>query len=90
MEYECPQCDDIYYEKKEWIKHIEETHVKQEMIQEEISKFNAKDFTKAHGAAAHRDEKCKPLRDNCVRDRMLKGQLNREGCDNEKVHEFLK
>ena len=30
MKYDCPQCDNVYYEKKEWIEHIEEIHVKQE------------------------------------------------------------
>ena len=30
MKYDCSQCDNIYYEKKEWIEHIEEVHVKQE------------------------------------------------------------
>ena len=69
---------------------IIKTHVKREMIEEETSKFNTKYFTKVHDAIEHRDNTCKKLRKNCVRDRMLKGQLNREECDDEKVHEFLK
>ena len=30
MKYDCPQCDNVYYEKKEWSEHIEEVNVKQE------------------------------------------------------------
>ena len=30
MKYDCPQCDNVYDEKKEWIEHMEEVHVKQE------------------------------------------------------------
>ena len=30
MKYNCPQCDNVYYEKKELSEHIEEVHVKQE------------------------------------------------------------
>ena len=60
------------------------------MIKEAISTFNVKHFTKEHDTIAHRDKTHKKLRENCVRDRTLKGQLNRKDCDNEKVCTFLK
>ena len=67
---------------------IIKTHVKRETIEEETSKFNVKYFTKAHDAMSYRDKTCKKLRENSVRDRTLKGQLNREDCDNEKHINF--
>ena len=52
---------------------ITKTHVKREIIEEETSKFNVKNFAKAQDTIACRDNVCKKLRDNCVRDRTLKG-----------------
>ena len=69
---------------------IIKTYVNREKIEEETSKFNEKNFTKAHNAIAHRDKTCEKLRENSARDRILKGQLNREDCNNEKVNKFMK
>ena len=43
MKYNCPQCDNVYYEKKELSEHIEEVHVKQEkgnLLKFKLSKFS--------------------------------------------------
>ena len=61
-----------------------------ERIEDEISKSNVKHFTTAHGTIARRDKTCEKLREKITWDRMLKGQLRREECDNEKVCGFLK
>ena len=69
---------------------IIKTHVNREWIEDEISKFNVKHFIKAHDDITHGCKIHKKLRQSSVRDRTLKGQLNREDCDNQKVCEFLK
>ena len=53
-------------------------------------KYNKKHFQKAHEIRIFKDKIYNKLRDNTIRERIIKGQLKREECDNKEVFKFLK
>ena len=69
---------------------IVETYVEWSKIEKELLNYNALYFIQAHYAKAYKDKVHNTLRDNKVRERILKGEIQREDCDNDNMYYFLK
>ena len=46
-------------------------------------------FSKSKCTKAHNDKTCDVMKENDSRDNFMKGELNREECDNKEVSKFL-
>ena len=58
-------------------------------IERRIIKHNKENFSKVKGTKAHVDKTHDATKEDDTRDNIMKGDLNREECDNEDVHQFL-
>ena len=65
------------------------TAIKRDEIEVKIKGHNATHFKNAHESIACKDKICNKLKTNNVRDRILNSMLQRDECDNERVHWFL-
>ena len=57
-------------------------------IQRRWIKHNKEYFSKVKGTKACNDKTHDVMKENVTRDNVVKGDLNREECDNEEVHPF--
>ena len=59
------------------------------LIEREIVIYNKKYFRKAYTSNAFKDKIYTQLKCDQIRDKILKGTLEREECDNKDVYDFL-
>ena len=59
-------------------------------IEKELLNYNVLHLIQAHYTIAYKDKVYNALRDDKVRERILKGEIQREDCDNNNMHYFLK
>jgi len=69
---------------------IQNTLVKREEIEEQISSYNTTHLKQAQNSIAYKDKIYQKLRQNVIRDKILNGTLQREECDDERVYRLLK
>jgi len=69
---------------------IVETYVDRIEIERELVNYNKDHFTQAHTTEAYKDKIYNALSEERVRDRILKGDLQRDECDYDNIYEFLK
>ena len=69
---------------------IQETYVNRDRIEKEISKFNENHFKKAHNTIAYKDKIYEKLREDHTRNKIIRGTLSRNECDDDRVYDFLK
>jgi len=60
-----------------------------ESIEQEIVEYNVKHFHQAFASKAYKDKVYNKLNIDDIRDRILKGELEVEECDDEDVYSFL-
>ena len=58
-------------------------------IEKEIMKHDAGHFKQAHDAIARKDKTHEKLRRDEIRNKVLQGELQRDECDDERMHHFL-
>jgi len=66
------------------------TIIDKENIEKTIKEFNEKHFQKAHQSIAYKDKIYAELDRDDIRNKILRGQLEREQCSSEEVWEFLR
>ena len=66
------------------------TIINREEIEARIKEHNAAHFKTAHDSIAFKDRTCNKLRIDSIREKMLKGTLQRNECDDKRVHSFLR
>ena len=69
---------------------IVETCVERSKIENELMKYDKIHFTQAHRTIAYDDKTHEKLRMDNVRNKTLKGNIQRHYCDNENMCRFLK
>jgi len=75
----------IINENGEIIKEVQD----RESIEQEIVEYNIKHFRQAFASKAYKDKVYNKLNIDDIRDRILKGELEVEECDDEDVYSFL-
>ena len=65
------------------------TYIGKEAIEQTLMNHNRKHFTMAHESNMYNDKIYPLLQQDQVRDKILKGRLVEDDCDNEEVFEFL-
>ena len=66
------------------------TSCNKDEIERRRMKNNKEHFSKVQGTKAHVDKINNAMKEDETRDNSMKGELDREECDNEDVHQFLK
>ena len=61
----------------------------EEKIERMIAQHDQEHFSKVKRTKAHNDKMCKVMNENKTRDVIMKGELNRDECDEEEVCQFL-
>ena len=61
-----------------------------EEIERMIIKHNKEHFSKVKSTKKHNDKMHKIVNENKTRDAIMKGELNRDECDDEEVYQFLR
>jgi len=69
---------------------IVKSYTDRQSIEEKIIDFNTKHFMQAHQSIAFKDRIYEKLKRDNVRDKVLKGELEEQECDDARVFEFLK
>ena len=69
---------------------IIETYDDRGKVEKEIINQNKNHLTKAHDSDIYNDKIHHSLKDDNVRDKILKGEITREDCDSNNIYEFLK
>ena len=68
---------------------IKQTHIGKEAIEQALMNHNRKYFTMAHESNMYNDKIYPLLQQDHIRDKILKGRLVEDDCDNNEVLEFL-
>ena len=63
---------------------IVKTHAERQSIESKLIEHNKKHFKQAYQSIAFKDKICKKLKDDEVRNRVLKGEIEESDCNNKK------
>ena len=69
---------------------IVKTHINRKSIESNLIEHNKKHFKQAYQSIAFKDKICKKLKDDEVRNRILKGKIEESECDDKWMHKFFK
>ena len=67
-----------------------QTHADRQSIESELIEHNKNHFKQAHQSIAFKDKMHKKLKDDEVRDKVLKGEIEESDCDDKRMFKFLK
>ena len=69
---------------------IVKTYVDRKSIESKLIEHNKNHFKQAHQSIAFKDKTYKKLKDDDVRNRVLKGEIEESECDDKRMYKFLK